>query len=314
MGRGDTDAIDSNGDLVINGGTLNITGQSAFDYEKKAELNGGKVIVNGSEVTSISNQFMGRGNFGGQNGNQGQMMRPGMDGQNANDMFQKGMKGQNGGRMVPPEMNGQDMGQMMPPEMNGQGKDKMMFNGNRQSNNLGKMSDWATEGVNKASEMQLIPKSFDNTDLTSNITREEFAHIVMRLYEALTNEKYETSKENPFNDTTDIDVIKAYSLGITSGTSSNTFSPKNLITREEMATMMTNAINKAGIDTTVDIGKVSKFSDDSNMHDWGKKPVYFMSSKDIIKGVGNNTFDVNGNATKEQALIISAKTVEKFVK
>ena len=31
----DTDAIDSNGDLTINGGTFDITAQSAFDYDGK---------------------------------------------------------------------------------------------------------------------------------------------------------------------------------------------------------------------------------------------------------------------------------------
>ena len=54
MAAGDTDAIDSNGDLIINGGTVNITAQSAFDFDGKAELNGGTVTVNGSAVTSIT--------------------------------------------------------------------------------------------------------------------------------------------------------------------------------------------------------------------------------------------------------------------
>lgn len=33
MGAGDTDALDSNGDLIISGGRLNITANSAFDYD-----------------------------------------------------------------------------------------------------------------------------------------------------------------------------------------------------------------------------------------------------------------------------------------
>ena len=67
MGQGDTDGIDSNGDLYINGGTINITGQSACDYDGKAEKNGGTLIVNGSEVDSIPNQMMG-GGMGGRGG------------------------------------------------------------------------------------------------------------------------------------------------------------------------------------------------------------------------------------------------------
>ncbi|MBP5555583.1 MAG: carbohydrate-binding domain-containing protein [Lachnospiraceae bacterium] len=63
MGEGDTDGIDSNGDLIINGGRIDITGQSACDYDGKAELNGGTLIINGEETDAIPNQFMG-GGFG----------------------------------------------------------------------------------------------------------------------------------------------------------------------------------------------------------------------------------------------------------
>ncbi len=67
MGEGDTDGIDSNGDLIINGGKIDITGQSAFDFDGKAELNGGTLIVNGEETDAIPNQFMG-GGFGSEGG------------------------------------------------------------------------------------------------------------------------------------------------------------------------------------------------------------------------------------------------------
>ena len=70
MGQGDTDGIDSNGDLIINGGVISITGQSSCDYDGKAELNGGTLIVNGEEVDEIPNQFMGGapGGMGGMGG------------------------------------------------------------------------------------------------------------------------------------------------------------------------------------------------------------------------------------------------------
>ena len=59
MGGGDTDAIDSNGNLYINGGTINITAQSPFDYDGEGKLNGGEVTVNGNVVTELSSQMMG---------------------------------------------------------------------------------------------------------------------------------------------------------------------------------------------------------------------------------------------------------------
>lgn len=61
MGAGDTDGVDSNGDIVINGGTLNVTGNSAFDYDGTGVVNGGTVIVNGQQVATLPNQMMGGG-------------------------------------------------------------------------------------------------------------------------------------------------------------------------------------------------------------------------------------------------------------
>ncbi len=64
MGAGDTDGLDANGDIEINGGTLNVTANSPFDYTGSGVVNGGTVIVNGQQVTSLTNQMMG-GGFGG---------------------------------------------------------------------------------------------------------------------------------------------------------------------------------------------------------------------------------------------------------
>ena len=67
MGQGDTDAVDSNGSVYVNGGTLDITAYtSSFDYDYTAQLNGGTVIINGSQVSEIPASMMGGGmGFGG---------------------------------------------------------------------------------------------------------------------------------------------------------------------------------------------------------------------------------------------------------
>ena len=61
MGSGDTDGIDSNGNIVITGGTVNVTGPSAFDCDGSAQYTGGVLIVNGQQVSEIPNQMMGGG-------------------------------------------------------------------------------------------------------------------------------------------------------------------------------------------------------------------------------------------------------------
>lgn len=59
MADGDTDGIDSNGDITINGGVISINAQSAIDYDGTAVMNGGTLIINGEETTELMNQFPG---------------------------------------------------------------------------------------------------------------------------------------------------------------------------------------------------------------------------------------------------------------
>lgn len=68
MAAGDTDGIDSNGNIYVNGGTINITGSSTFDYDGEAKYTGGTIIENGVETNKITNSMMGGpgGNKGGQ--------------------------------------------------------------------------------------------------------------------------------------------------------------------------------------------------------------------------------------------------------
>lgn len=78
MGQGDTDGIDANGDLIITGGAIDITGNSAFDCDGSVTWTGGAVTVNGQQQTQITNRMMGGmggmgggpGGFGGFGGRQ----------------------------------------------------------------------------------------------------------------------------------------------------------------------------------------------------------------------------------------------------
>ncbi len=65
MGAGDTDALDSNGYIYINGGVVNISAQSPFDYDMGGSLTGGEVYVNGSQISELYNAMMGGGMMGG---------------------------------------------------------------------------------------------------------------------------------------------------------------------------------------------------------------------------------------------------------
>ena len=63
MASGDTDGIDCNGDLIITGGYIDVTGRSTFDCDGSITFTGGTVICNGTEVDSIPTQMGGRGGW-----------------------------------------------------------------------------------------------------------------------------------------------------------------------------------------------------------------------------------------------------------
>lgn len=131
MGSGDTDALDANGSIYINGGTVDITAQFAFDFDKEAQLNGGKVTVNGEEVTEIANSMFGGQGFGGQGGQgfggQGFGGRGGRGNNGERTFGENGEMPEGGDGTTPPQMpegfDGTTPPQMpeggTPPQMNG---------------------------------------------------------------------------------------------------------------------------------------------------------------------------------------------------
>lgn len=73
VGQGDTDALDSNGDIIMTGGDLAITSTvSAFDFDGRATYTGGTITVNGQSRTEITADGPGGGGApGGQGGGSG---------------------------------------------------------------------------------------------------------------------------------------------------------------------------------------------------------------------------------------------------
>ena len=178
-----------------------------------------------------------------------------------------------------------------------------------------KASSWAESELKNANANKLIPMIFDNEDLTKNITRKEFAHVAVKLYEAISGKVAVVALSNPFTDCDDTEVLKAFDLEITKGMSETTFEPDLEITREQMATMIARALSKADVDVKkYDPTARSEFADDNEMHDWSRDAIYFMADREIIKGIGDNKFGVTDNSTREAALLIAVRSVEKLAK
>lgn len=196
--------------------------------------------------------------------------------------------------------------------------------------------DWAQAELAEAAALGLIPDSLKDADLTQPITRAEFAAVSVKVYESLTGTKAEPVAVNPFTDTKDAEVLKAYNVGVTNGISATTFEPNTLLNREQAATMLARVYKKVALDgwTLETDGSYNAqfkgmftqpaaFADDASISGWAKDSVYFMAANGIINGVGDNKFAPKATtpaeqaagyaqATREAALLIATRMVKNL--
>ncbi len=176
-------------------------------------------------------------------------------------------------------------------------------------------SDWAVSELNKAQSQSLIPAILNNQDFTQKATRAEFAAVAVKVYEALAGKAAQAPAANPFTDTSDAEILKAYNLGITTGVSTTEFAPDNNLTREQAATMLSRSYTKAySLSALPAYTKPAAFADDAEISSWANEFVYFMAGNNIINGVGDNKFAPKNTTSREQALLIAVRIVENLKK
>lgn len=186
-------------------------------------------------------------------------------------------------------------------------------------------SKWATGELKKADEYGLIPDILKGADLTKNITREEFAELALLMYEKASGitDTPEYSP-NPFIDTTNPRILKAFKLGIVKGMSDTEFMPNKFISREQVAAMLTRTMKLIAPSADYSTTGAPAFSDQNDISGYARNDCMFMSKIGIIKG-SNGKFMPRAitdaqkavgyaNTSREQALAMSVRTVELLQK
>ncbi len=182
-------------------------------------------------------------------------------------------------------------------------------------------ASWATPELLEAAELGLIPDMLWGADMTKPITRLQFAALSVELYEKMSGKTAEIVN-TPFYDCAHPAVAKAYGLGITGGVEEHKFAPDEVISREQVATMLARVFKAAFPDIKISGEGVKKFADHDKISDWARDSVYFMVSRGIINGIGDNKFAPRNttpaetaagyaNSTAEQAIIIAKRSFDK---
>lgn len=177
-------------------------------------------------------------------------------------------------------------------------------------------SPWAIEEVDAARDAGLIPSDLDSNYQT-NITREEFCHLMTQLLAARTGKSVDEllsdagiEPSEPYSDTRDEDILAMSALGIVNGVGNNRFDPDASITREEAAVMLARVTTKFdGLKTN---SEPMAFTDQAQISLWAKEAVDVVSScayngNCIMNGTGESIFSPNDTYTREQSIMTSLR-------
>ena len=134
------------------------------------------------------------------------------------------------------------------------------------------------------------------------ITRAEFAKVLVKAFEleAKDGKVFEDTASHWAKD----DIATANAHGIIKGYSDQKFGPNDLITREQVAVMVTRAANLTASD------QAPVFTDSAEISDWAQEAVASAAEAGIINGYPDGSFQPQGNATRAEAATIIMRAIK----
>lgn len=165
------------------------------------------------------------------------------------------------------------------------------------------------ELVSEAAELELVPPSLLEKDLTEPITRGEFCTLICRAG-ARWGDASPENEAAAFTDTADPDIIACSGMGIVKGYPDGTFCPDNPISRNEAAVMLCNTA------MCYDMFKDSVLYPhmwNDEIPAWCYEAVTRCYFNGIVAGTGNNCFSGDRPYTREQA-VVTVLNLDKLYK
>lgn len=164
-----------------------------------------------------------------------------------------------------------------------------------------KISDWARAEVDAATQAGYVTESCKAYQ-TYTITREQFASLAVNYLEKKTGQAITPAPADTFTDTVDEDVLKAYAAGIVQGMGDGLFGPGRPLSREQLATMLWRAMEKAGV--TAEPTDLSGYTDNDKVSDWARDSVAALAGLKVMEGNGGGLLSPKNSCTVEQAILL----------
>lgn len=174
-----------------------------------------------------------------------------------------------------------------------------------------KNNGWDTTLYEKAKAYKILPKYLKKHVASDPMTREATVEFLIKIYESKTGKKVKPVNPNPFTDTKNKAVLKAYALGIIKGVSATEFQPDGLINREELCVVYFKLLKLLVPNYTCDWAAEDRFVDNDQISDWAMEAVYSFKYLDLVKGYAeDNTFRPQAGATLEEGLKFAVEFYE----
>lgn len=164
--------------------------------------------------------------------------------------------------------------------------------------------DWAMTAIGALAAREVINGVGEGLyDPDRSVTRAEFTKMIVTMFDVFEPTAVTTFADIDANQWYAPYIATAQKLAITNGyAEDNTFRPDQIISREEMSTMLYRAADVLSVEIKAKTNK-QDFVDDATIQDYAKVGVYKMQQAEILKGVGAGVFDPQGTCTRAQAAV-----------
>lgn len=179
------------------------------------------------------------------------------------------------------------------------------------------LSDWALSDFNQLSKRGILSNNIVTKQLNREITREEFCELIVNFYETEKVCRLTSKDKGIFSDTDNEKILKAYKIGVVSGKGDGLFCPDDLITRQEMATMISRMLYKTSNKFHLFEAQITefekKFTDNKDTDSWALEHISAACHYGIINGNDLSMVLPKNNASREQAICMLNRAFNDFL-
>ncbi len=175
---------------------------------------------------------------------------------------------------------------------------------------------WAAADIEKMVKLGLV-NGISSTEFAPerSITRAEFATLLVKALGIVPSiQVYGRFNDVPANEWYFNVVNTAADAGLVSGYTPRNFGPNDPVTREQIAVMITQALNHKGKNTSLDndaVSKLAAFQDSQKISAWAIGGVATGFQQGIVGGRPYNEFAPLDNATRAEAAVMILRMYNK---